>query len=48
MGILSLALPPLDLVGFPHQMPVEQVPGAADRTASAISRYLRLQGRALI
>lgn len=51
MGIFSLALPPLDLVYFPRQIPVERVPRAIDRTGSAVSRYLILHsvwGMALI
>jgi hypothetical protein len=42
MGILSLALPPLDLVGFPRQIPVEGAPRTIDRTGFAVSRYLIL------
>ena len=44
MGIFSLALPPLDLLGFPHHMPVERVPRTTDRTGFAVWRYLILRG----
>lgn len=42
IGIFSLTLPPLDLVGFSRQMPVERVPRTIDRTGRAVSRYLIL------
>ena len=51
IGIFSLTLPLLDLVGFPRQIPVERVPRAIDGTGSAVSRYLILRnvwGMALI
>lgn len=51
IGIFSLTLPPLDLVSFPRQMPVERVPRTIDWTGFAVTRYLILRyvwGMALI